>query len=325
MKKVILSLAFVASILSSCRKDETAIEPVTENYPNQITSMQAGLNPEGIEYNKNTKRFYLSSMNGGKIVAVDYNGTTTNFTSGEPYPLSSAGLQVDYVNNRLLVACSNLQELFDNDSTTKGISVLRVFDLATGVFQREVNLSSLVPLATQYFANDLAIDNSGNVYVTDFGAWVIYKIDINNTPTIFFNDQTILKQPNGIEFHPDGYLLTSQLDYPAFAQFALVKIPISNPNAASTVSVNTNLFKGFDGMVLNKANNVVGMTNNGTSQNTVIELKSTDSWQSCSLVTSTQVKSSTTIAYLPNDIYYTINNDFQNSSATNWVIERIKF
>jgi len=323
MKKTILKVAIIAATLTSCKKDKISV--VETNYPDMITSISVGLNPEGIEYNKNTQKFYLSSLNGGKIVAVDLNGNTAQFTSGEPYPITSVGLQIDYANNRLLVACANAQEIFDNDPTTKGVSILRVYNLNTGAFIKDVNLSSLVPLAPQYFANDLAVDNNGNVYVTDFGAWVIYKVDKSYNASVFLSDTNKLKQPNGIDFHPDGYLLASQLDFPIFAQYKLVKIPVNNPAATSSITVITPMFRGFDGFVLNSANNIVGITNNGTMQNTVIELKSSDGWQSASLVASKQINSSTTLAQIPGNIYYAINNDFQNPMATNWIIQRVKF
>ena len=103
------------------------------------------------------------------IIKVKSDGSYQAFTRGEKYPLSTAGLQIDYKHNRLLVAGFNGKEAMDNDPKTKGVSFLRVYNLKTGVIEKSINLSSLAPNANAYFANDIAVDNDGNAYILPIG------------------------------------------------------------------------------------------------------------------------------------------------------------
>jgi sugar lactone lactonase YvrE len=124
-------------------------------------------NPEGIEYNEGDKSFLLSSLNARPIIKVKKDGSFEDFTSGDKFPLSTAGLEIDQKRKRLLVAGFNGIEMMDNNPKTKGISILRIYNLETGYLEKEVNLSSLAPKAEAYFANDIAVDDDGNAYITD--------------------------------------------------------------------------------------------------------------------------------------------------------------
>ncbi len=181
-----------------------------QSFPKTITIQGVAQNPEGIEYNKNDQTFFLSSLNAGAILQVNLDGTHKAFTSGEKFPLSTAGLQIDYKNNRLLATGFNGIEAFDNDPKTKGISNLRIYNLETGVLEKDINLSSLAPDASVYFANDIAVDNDGNAYVSDWFAGVVYKVDLSGNASLFWKNNTgISAQPNGLDFNSDGYLLVS--------------------------------------------------------------------------------------------------------------------
>jgi sugar lactone lactonase YvrE len=314
---------------TSCKKEETKVEGTV--FPETITVEGIAQNPEGIEYNKNDETFFLSSQNAGPIIKVKLDGTYTAFTSGESFPLSTAGLQIDYDRNRLLVAGFNGLELFDGDSNTKGTSFLRVYNLETGVIEQDINLSFLAPNASSYFANDIAVDNNGNVYISDWYAKVIYKVDLNGTPSIFWTNQTsIASGPNGLDFHPDGYLLVSILDISSsflYVDYGLVKVPLSNPSSAQIVNTSGSSFTGFDGMVINAQGNIIGISNDGVSGggNLLMELTGTNDWTTADVVNSKSINGSTTVAVTPESRNYVINQDFSNGAATTWIIEQIKF
>ena len=327
MKNLLILFAAISMIAISCQACGRT------KFPDTIKIEGVAQNPEGIEYDKNDKTFLLSSLNAGPIIKVNMDGTYKPFTSGEPYPLSTAGLQVDYEHNRLLVAGLNGAELFDGDPKTKGIANLRVYNLETGVMEKDINLSSLVPDAPAYMANDIAVDNEGNAYVSDWYAGVVYKVDINGKPSIFWqNDTGIPSGANGIDFHPDGYLLVSLVavnEVGLYTDFGLVKVPVSNPGSATLVDLSSTSYTGFDGMVIKSNGNVVGVTNNGTSPggNTLMELSSDNNWKTAKVVNSKEIKPSTTVAITSDNLNYIINQDFspQAAASETWTIERIDF
>ncbi len=302
---------------------------ISENFPSSITISDIAQNPEGIEFNTKDNTFLLSSLNAGPIIKVHLDGSFEAFTKGERFPLSTAGLQIDYKRNRLLVAGFNGTELMDNDEKTKGTSFLRIYNLDTGEIQKEVNLSSLLPEAQSYFANDIVVDKNGNAYITDWYAKAIYKVDTDGKASVFWENTTSISSgPNGIDFHKDGYLLASILTVDGkglYANFGLVKIPVNNPDNAKIVNISDEKFSGFDGMVINKSGNVVGVTNDGKTPggNTLIELSSIDNWESAQSIHSVSIPASTTVALTPSNDYYIILQDFSDSFKKNWTIKKI--
>lgn len=339
MKKMFITGTLFSILISSCAsisntngsKDKDG-KISSEEHPKTIKIEGVAQNPEGIEFNKLDETFLLSSLNAGPILKVSLDGTFKPFTSGDPYPLSTAGLQIDYENNRLLATGFNGLELMDEDPNTKGISNLRIYDLKTGVLEKDINLSSLVPDAPAYMANDIAIDKNGNIYVTDWYAGVVYKIDKEGKSSVFWQNNTGLQSgANGIDYHPDGYLLVSLVsvnEKGLYANYGLVKVPIDSPESSEVVKIGDG-FTGFDGMVLKKNGNVVGVTNNGSTPggNALIELYSDDNWKSAKIVNTKTITSSTTVAITPKNENYIINQDFSPESGAkqNWTIEKIQF
>ena len=326
MKNLFLLSAAILPLAISCKAADKADEHPT--FPDVIVTEGITQNPEGIEYNKNDQTFFLSSLNSAPIIKINLDGTFRPFTSGESYSLSTAGLQIDYDRNRLLAASFNGMELFDDDPATKGLAHLRVYNLATGAIEQDINLSSLIPDASAYFANDVAVDNEGNVYVSDWYASVVYKVDLEGNPSVFWrNNSGIPGGPNGLDFHPDGYLLVSLINDGTYSEHGLVKIPIMDPDSATNVDISDSDFSGFDGMVVHTNGNVIGVTNNGKSPggNMLIELSGKNDWESAEVINSKAITTSTTVAITPDSKYFVINQDFSSNFADTWKIEQIKF
>lgn len=299
------------TIFSGCKKnDEEPEQPI--EFPEEVTIMFENLKPEGIEYNKNKQTFLVGSLTMGDVYEVDFEGNYTNFTNNKNLQ-SSAGIHIDYAGDRLLV--TSLDPLAFAGG--KNIGGLNIFQLSTGDKIKEVSLLELLPNANNITPNDITVDASGNIYVTDFLGNVIYKIDQNYEATVFLNSPALVG-PNGIDFHPNGYLIVSNL----FAN-QLVKIPINQPEEISNITINDERFAGFDGMVYKADGNIIGIT----SFETLVELSSTDDWQNATVENSKPLSSpGTTVAVTPEGNYYALLTDVVNQDVfTNWIIEKVEF
>ena len=328
MKKVlVLMLLAAASWLPAAASGIDTLSPL----PSSIVIEGVAQNPEGIEYDRNAHAFLLSSLNAGPVIRVGADGSWRPFTSGEPFPLSTAGLHIDYPRNRLLVAGFDGLALMDKNPETRGVAYLRTYDLSSGRLKQEVELSSLAPGADAYFANDVAVDGEGNVYVSDWYAGLIYKVDVSAKASVFWrNDRGLAGGPNGLDVHPDGYLLASMLavnDRGIYSAHALMRIPLRSPAQAEVVDIRDPRFAGFDGMVVTAGGNVVGITSDGKTGggNRMIELAGENGWRSARVLQSAAIAPSTTVAVTPDGHYYVINQDFADGNRKTWKIEKIEF
>lgn len=305
----IFGLTFCCLAISGCKKDDT--DPEVQ-FPQEVTVEFENLKPEGIEYNKNNNTFLIGSLTMGNVHQVDFEGNYTNFTNDDSLQ-ATAGIHIDYDGDRLLVTN------FDRGAFAggKSIAALNVYKLSTKEKIEQVSLLELLPNADFFTPNDLTVDAIGNVYITDFLGHVIYKVNKNYQASVFIND-TILNGPNGIDFHPDGYLLVSNL-----IAGELLKIPVNEPANLTIVEVNDELFAGMDGVVYKEDGNLVGIT----SFETLVELSSTDNWTTATVVNSKALSSpGTTVAVTPEGNQYALLTDVANQAVfTNWVIELVEF
>ena len=270
-----LLLACLLPLAAACDHDATP-----DLYPAQITFSQAGLYPEGSQYDTQNRRFLVSSQTAGRLGQVDLDGTYTAFADDAAL-VSTIGLNLDAPRNRLLVAVSDPgYNPARTSATTKGkLAALVSFDRSSGARLSYANLSDLRPGYAAHFANDIAVDNLGNAYVTDSYAPLIYKVDAQGTATVFL-ENTALGAPagtfglNGIVYHPDGYLLVTKSD-----EGALLKVPLNNPAGFSKVVATGLNLSGDDGLQLYDNNTLLVACN---AQGQVYRLGSADGFGSVS-------------------------------------------
>ncbi|MCB2409067.1 gluconolaconase [Hymenobacter lucidus] len=261
--------------LSSCMNDDddTDITPVVTEGPELVSFTQANLYPEGVEYDTGNRRFLVSSQTTGNISQVREDGSFAPFATDASL-VSTTGLQIDVVNNRLLVAVSDpgyntTKSKPETKGKLAGLAGLSV----TGQLLSYVDLGILAPNLS-HFANDIAVDQLGNAYVTDSFSPIIYRVDPQGRASIFLQDARLGAPAgkfglNGIEFHPDGYLLVAKTD-----DGSLFKVPISNPTSFTKVASSQDLV-GIDGIQLQDVNTLYAVTN---SQAKVYRLTTTNAW-----------------------------------------------
>jgi sugar lactone lactonase YvrE len=260
---------------SACSKDDN-----TASLPTQVSFTQAGLYPEGTQYDDQNKHFLVSSQTAGRIGQVADDGTYTQFAD-DAQLISTIGLKLDADRNRLLVAVSDpgYNTARTTPATKAKLAAMAIFNAGTGAKTGYVNLSSLRPNAAAHFANDIAVDKDGNAYVTDSFAPLIYKIDAQGTATVFLENNALAAPAgtfglNGIVYHPNGYLIVAKSD-----EGALIKVPLANPASFTKVTATGLNLAGDDGLQLTDNNTLLAACN---AQGKVYRLSSTDDFATVS-------------------------------------------
>lgn len=232
--------------------------------------------PEGTAYHKGGKAFFVSSVKTGTIGKVDEKGMYTDFYADSALK-SGYGMKVDEKRDKLWVCTGDANYSKYSDSATyKKMIKLIGLDLSTGKKTDEVDLSGLVP--GKHFANDLTLDDKGNIYITDSYAPVIYKVDAQMKPSVLTQSDWFGSPDvglNGILWHPKGFLIAVHN-----SNGQLFKIDLAQPQQILKIQSKA-FFPGADGLLWDAAGNLVLVQNKGV--NKVFQLASADEWKTAEL------------------------------------------
>ena len=184
---------------------EVIAEPVRG--PDLVRIQDPGLHPEGIEWDAGGERFLVSSITRGTVTEVHDDGSHSVFIA-DPDIVSSIGIHIDHANGRLLVASANVAVFSGGD----GRAMIGSYDLETGERIFMTDLGALTPGGPQ-FANDVATAPDGVAYVTNTTTPAIYRVGLDGSAEILVKGEALAPGGlNGIEVHPDGYLIVAQGD-----------------------------------------------------------------------------------------------------------------
>lgn len=236
--------------------------------------------PEGIAWSPAQKVFFVSSIHTGVVGKVTPEGKYTPFVTDEKI-VSSAGLHFDAKRNLLWVAIGDVGASKRSSPATQGkLAAVAAFDATTGERRAYHDLGSLVEGGGGHFANDMALDAAGNVYVTDSFAPVIYRIDTQGVASVFARSDAFKGEGfnlNGIVYHPDGYLLVGK-----YNSGEIFRISTTTKKAGEVHRVKLSApVTGADGLVLRGRDRISVVQNLGADQ--VLDVVSTDGWQTATL------------------------------------------
>ncbi|MFT3711269.1 MAG: SMP-30/gluconolactonase/LRE family protein [Archangium sp.] len=242
--------------------------------PAEVSFKSQGLYPEGFAWDEKGERFLVSSITEGDVFAVTKDGAITRFITDEKL-VSSTGITVDAARNRVIVASGDVgaskRSSMNSAYVTNSIGI---YDLQTGAAKSFVTFGDLSPMSG-HFGSEAAVDASGNIYVTDSFAPILYKVDPSGTKSVFLENDAFKPAMNafglnGIVAHPDGYLLVAKSD-----EGALFKVPLSNPSGFTRVDVPQ--LSGIDGMTLDGTGALLVALN---TPHSVSRVTSSDGWKS---------------------------------------------
>lgn len=179
--------------------------------------------PESITYDSASRRYFISNTTSQKIVQRDINGVVTDFVI-----VGSSIHGVTVYNNKIYVC---------NGTRVRG------YDLSNASEIFNVTVTGSV------FLNDLAFDNSGMIYVSDFNGRRIYKIN-SATSAYWIYVANTTNSPNGVYVDaPRNRLLVC-----CWGSNAPIKAV--NFSDSSIANVVTTSYSNMDGISLDRNDNV---------------------------------------------------------------------
>ncbi|MPR33142.1 gluconolaconase [Salmonirosea aquatica] len=282
--------------LSAC--EDHRLSP-NADFPERIEFFAERQYPEGMAYSARLDRFIITSLTQGKVGTVSTDGQYADLVS-DPALISGVGVKV--ADERIFVANSdNGVSSKSSPATTQKTAELLVFNLNSRTLERRVDLDDLLP-GMNHFANDIALNPDGTVYVTDSFSPVIYKVTSEGTPSILVRDDVLFSSPtfglNGIVYHPDGFLIVANTGVGK-----LFKVDLKNGNAITEVGGLGNL--PGDGMTLVGTTDLYVVTGSGSR---VALVRSNDNFATASVVeTQTDGYSMATTSTYVNGQIFTIN------------------
>ncbi len=199
--------------------------------------------PEGVAFDPTRRQFAFGSLEGGAIGTISADGATQAILVASPGAAwSTAGMKVDAAAD-VLWACSG----------DDGHSEIWRVALADGSLQAQLDLTAVTPDAG---CNDLALDGSGRVYVTDPGLGIVHRIDTDDTITAWATDAAFAPGfgglgLNGIAATPDDTAIA--VAYYAPPQLFLVAQ--DDPTDIRPVTLGGDAFEG--GSALSGADGIV--------------------------------------------------------------------
>ncbi|OUJ74087.1 hypothetical protein [Hymenobacter crusticola] len=249
----------------------------TITFPN--TETKQALYPEGVQFDAQNNYFVVSSESFGTIGRVTDYGTYEPFINDTSL-ISSVGLSIDRTRPRLLVAVSDpgYNTARSTPRTLRKTARVVIFNSTTGVRTNYLALDKIFRPGQPHFANDIALDGSGNAYVTDSYSPVIYRINTQSAFSLFKQDTLFAPSGpgiiglNGIAYNAKGYVVTVKSD-----TGVLFKIPVNtNGTGGDVTKVTTDQdLTGGDGLLFQGDSTLLVVLN---KQNKVVRLHSTDNW-----------------------------------------------
>lgn len=298
------------------------VEPATASaaIPDRIVIARGGFMPEGIEYDRTNGRFLVGSFSAGTVFEIGADGSVTPFID-DPDLVSSAGIEADEARGRLLVTNSNGAAFGMPVGDPEGPrrAQLGVYDLNTGERLAMVDLGAVIDAGEEavFFANDVAVADDGTAFVTDTIRNVVYRVDADYNAGVHYRfDPTEGLALNGIEWHPDGYLIVADL-----GNGQLYRLPDAPGSVAALVAL-PEAMAGADGIVW-RADGALAVVQNSPVDGRVVALGSDDGWQSAQIIgVATHAGQATTAASV-GDAIYTVQPHFADQEAP--TIERAVF
>jgi hypothetical protein len=241
--------------------------PVSSAQP-AFTLPDSAFMPEGIAFDPRTRRFFLSSLRSGRILARAADGGFADFVpAGRDGQWAVLGIAVDTI-TRTLWATTHAAPYFTGYAAAdSGKSAVLAYDLDTGILRRRYT----PPSDGRHQLGDIAVAPDGDVFVSDADEGVVYRIERGAEEMEAFA-QDELVSPQGLAFSSDGRRVFVADYVRGIASVERESGELQWVPAADSVAVS-----GIDGLL--RVGHRLIAVQNGVAPKRVVELRMDDAEQ----------------------------------------------
>lgn len=286
LKLATYSLAFFGLIVATaCREKNTDPSPPVATLKDAYDVHAEGLYPEGIDYDTEQNLFVFGSFNKGKVYTLSGDGKQLKTLISDPKLTAVLGVYTDEKRGRYIVAGGDVgasEQSGSANSTAGKQAYLGIYNSTSGEVIASIDLKPLTP-ESGALPNDIAVDQDGNIYVTDSFSPIIYKVDNDYKASVFVNNPQFGVAPgsfglNGIVYHADGYLIVSKT-----SDNQLFKVMLDAPDKPVAIQGISGAIKAPDGLEWTTDGKLV-VVENGLAGGKAFVLDSNDAWKSATIV-----------------------------------------
>lgn len=232
------TLFFYLFTFLSCSSEEKAFELI-EIPANDLI-------PEGIAYDQQSERFFLSGLHRHKI--VQYHQGSDELSDFIPEKYNSygmgVGMKVNHKDRMLIALSSDVQD-------SVRFSMIHFYNLDSKTENRQVVVEDTIP----FFLNDLDITEEGHLYISDTeGSRIFYCEHNSSTTSAIYQEANMY--PNGLALDDDDENL-----YIASWQKGILRLDLDSMKTQSIHKEGRPISsQGIDGLYFYK-NSLIGIQN----------------------------------------------------------------
>lgn len=165
-----------------------------------FTLPEKDLVAESVAYDSVSKSFFVSSIHQRKIVAIDQNGKSREFSSPTDNLWSALGMKIDEKRRLLWICTTALPQMKGFQKSDEGASGIFKYDLKSGKLLKKY----LLPTgAGKHGLGDLIIGKNGDVFATDSVSPTIYRVNTKSDEIEVFLTDKSFASLQGLTFTPD--------------------------------------------------------------------------------------------------------------------------
>jgi sugar lactone lactonase YvrE len=174
-------------------------EPV-DNAETAFTLHETDLLPEDITYDPARRRFLISSVRKGKVVAIERDGRRRDFASVDHPGWAIVAVVADSARRRLWATASALPQAEGFAPGDSGRTALLAFDLAGGDLVRRLEL----PPDGAHNLGDIALGPDGTIVLSDARSGELWRLRPDGKMLELLVPRDVLVSPQGLAFPPGG-------------------------------------------------------------------------------------------------------------------------